>query len=114
MNLIKNIKTYFKNKNDNKVTGKAPEGVCPNCWGKQEWEGEYYKFMKGENENPSTETYNSFIKDVVRKLDKITIVKNTYTCETCKTNFNPKKQYVENYNKIVQNIVRILDVFYTH
>jgi len=86
MNLIENIKAYFKNKSNKKVTTKAPDGVCPNCWGKQEWEGEYYKFMKGENENPSNETYNSFIKDVARKLDKITIDKNTYTCETCKIN----------------------------
>ena len=89
-NLIENIKTYFKNKAVKKEVGESPEGVCPNCWGKQEWEGEYYSFVKGENGNPSTETYNSFIKDVARKLDKITIDSNTYTCETCKTKFNHK------------------------
>ena len=88
MNLIENIKTYFKNKVNNKEKKRAPEGVCPNCWGKQEWDGEYYKFMKGENKNPSTEIYNSFIKDVARKLDKITIDKDTYTCETCNIKYN--------------------------
>ena len=88
MNLIENIKTYFKNKTDNKVTGIAPEGVCPNCWGKQEWEGEYYKLMKGENGNPSKNTYNSFVQDVARKLDKITINKDTYTCETCNVKYD--------------------------
>ena len=88
MNLIENLKTFFKSKPDNKETANAPEGVCPNCWGKQEWEGEYYKFMKGENGNPSTDTYNSFIKDVARKLDKITIDKDTYTCETCNVKHN--------------------------
>lgn len=88
MNLIESIKTYFKNKTENKETGNAPEGVCPNCWGRQEWEGEHYKFMKGENGNPSKDTYNSFIKDVSRKLDKITIDKNTYTCETCSITYN--------------------------
>ena len=87
MNLIENIKTFFKNKTDNKETRVAPDGVCPNCWGKQEWEGEYYKFIKGENGDPSLETYNSFVKDVARKLDKITIHKNTYTCETCKVKY---------------------------
>lgn len=45
--------------------------------------------MKGENGNPSTEIYNSFIKDVTRKLEKITVDKNTYTCETCKINYTP-------------------------
>ena len=38
MNLIENIKTYFKNKSENTELQSAPEGVCPNCWGKQEWE----------------------------------------------------------------------------
>ena len=37
--------------------------------------------------NRNAATYNSFIKDVARKLDKITIDKNTYTCETCKINY---------------------------
>ena len=87
MDLIESIKTYFKNKANNKETEKAPQGVCPNCWGRQEWEGEYYKFMKGENENPSTETYNTFIQDVARKLDKISINENTYTCETCQVKY---------------------------
>lgn len=89
MNLIENLKTFFKRKSENKEIGNAPEGVCPNCWGRQEWEGEHYKFMKGENGNPSTETYNTFIEDVARKLDKITIHNDTYTCETCNIKHNP-------------------------
>jgi len=84
MSIVENLKNYFKLKSKGETTLKAPEGICPNCWGKQEWEGEHYKFMKGEKGNPSTATYNSFIQDVARKLDKITINKNTYTCQTCK------------------------------
>ena len=84
MNIIENLKIYFTKKNNKDQTEKSPEGICPNCWGKQEWEGDYYKFMKGEKGNPDEETYNSFIKNVARKLDKITIEKDSYTCETCK------------------------------
>lgn len=87
MNLIESIKTYFKNKTENKETQNAPEGVCPNCWGKQEWEGEYYKFVKGENGNPDKEVYNSFVKNVARKLEKITINKDSYACETCSVKY---------------------------
>ena len=86
MNIIENLKTYFTKKENKEQTEKAPEGICPNCWGKQEWEGDYYKFMKGEKGNPDKETYNSFIQNVARKLDKITIEKDSYTCETCKIN----------------------------
>lgn len=87
MSLLENVKEFFNKKRNHEKTSDAPEGVCPNCWGKQEWEGEYYAFMKGQNDNPSKETYNNFIADVVRKLDKITIHKNTYTCETCKVKY---------------------------
>ena len=46
--------------------------------------------MKGENGNPSEETYNSFVRNVARKLDKITIKENTYTCETCQVSYKHK------------------------
>lgn len=90
MGLIENLKTYFNKKDSKQATGLAPEGVCPNCWGKQEWEGEYYKFKKGENANPTEETYNSFVQDVARKLDKITAKGDEYICETCQLNFSHK------------------------
>lgn len=87
MGLIENIKDYFSKKASKAATGDAPKGICPNCWGAQEWDGEYYKFMKGQNQNPDKETYDNFIKKVARMLDEITINKNNYTCETCKMNY---------------------------
>ena len=87
MDLFDSIRTYFKKKQNNEETGSAPEGVCPNCWGKQEWEGEFYKVIKSKDAKPESQTYNNFIKDVVKKLDKITISKDDYTCETCKVSY---------------------------
>jgi hypothetical protein len=87
MNILENIKAYFNAKSDGNVSLKTPEGVCPNCWGKQEWDGEYYKFMKGQNANPSDETYTSFVQNIARNLDKITIKESTYTCETCQIKY---------------------------
>ena len=87
MNLLENVKNYFNKKKNSDSSVLAPKGVCPNCWGKQDWDGEYYKFIKGEGGNPTKETYNTFIKDVTRKLGKITVDENTYVCETCKTSF---------------------------
>ncbi|MFT5078110.1 MAG: hypothetical protein ACI825_000506 [Planctomycetota bacterium] len=37
MSIIQNLKDYFKKKETNLDTGSAPAGVCPNCYGKQEW-----------------------------------------------------------------------------
>ena len=87
MSIVDNLKSYFNNKSKEVAIEKSPEGICPNCWGKEEWDGNYYAFMKGNDGNPSTETYNTFIQDVARKLDKITLDKNTYLCTTCKLKY---------------------------
>lgn len=81
--LIDNVKNYFRAKLEGKKTTTAPEGVCPNCWGKQEWDGEFYEKIKAKNITPEMSTYNSFINEVVQKLDKITLKEDTYTCTTC-------------------------------
>lgn len=88
MNIIENLKEYFNKKKNNDTATNTPEGVCPNCWGRLEWDGEYFKFMKGENGNPSNETYNNFILNVSRQLDKITINESTFTCESCEMKNN--------------------------
>ncbi len=43
MSIIQNNKNYFKVKSEGDTTIKAPEGVCPNCWEKQEWDDAFYK-----------------------------------------------------------------------
>jgi len=83
MNLTANIKNYFQAKLENRETKKVPDGVCPNCWGKQEWDGEFYKRIKAKNITPESNTYTSFIHEVAEKLDKITLKEDSYLCETC-------------------------------
>ncbi len=84
MSLIENLKNFFSKIDKQEKTAAAPEGICPNCWGRGEWEGEYYKFKKGEGGNPSKATYNSFVQDVARQLDKIMVEEDSFVCETCK------------------------------
>jgi len=84
MDLTQSIKNFFKAKSKNQKTKSAPEGVCPNCWGKQEWEGEYYEQMKAKNITPESDTYNNWIKEFVTKhIDGIAIKEDIYTCTTC-------------------------------
>ena len=88
MNIFENIKNYFTAKLEGKETEKTPEGICPNCWGKQEWEGEFYKLNKGNKLIGNDKTYSSFIDKVVENnVAAITIKKDTYECETCNVNF---------------------------
>lgn len=90
MNLAESLKKYFRDKSNDKVIGSSPEGVCPNCWGRQEWEGNYYELMKAKNITPESNTYDSFINEVVRKLDKITLKEDSYKCTTCHMTSKPK------------------------
>ena len=88
MNIIQNIKSYFNSKVEGNTTEKTPEGICPNCWGKQEWEGDFYKLNKGDKLVGNDQTYNSFINKIVESnVSGIVINEDTYTCQTCKTNF---------------------------
>lgn len=60
MNSLKSILTFIKNNPNNNIE-KAPEGYCPNCWGRQEYGGNFYKAIKAES-----------IKDLQRKKGWIT------------------------------------------
>ncbi|WP_397363064.1 hypothetical protein [Olleya sp. R77988] len=91
MNILKSITEYFKKKENNEPTGIAPEGICPNCWGKQEWEGEFYRLKKGTTKQKRDETYNNFINKIVEtNIDGIVINKETLVCETCQVSYKNK------------------------
>ena len=89
MTILETIKNYFDRKLNNQPTGDAPEGICPNCWGKQEWEGEFYEFTKGSKNDRRDETYNNFINKIVESnIEGIAIQVDTYTCKTCNISYN--------------------------
>ncbi|GAA0743279.1 hypothetical protein [Gaetbulibacter jejuensis] len=47
MNTLKNILSFL-NKTPQEKIGKTPEGFCPNCWGRQEYGGNFFKALKAE------------------------------------------------------------------
>lgn len=88
MNIRQNIKNYFNSKSEGYTSKKTPEGICPNCWGKQEWEGEFYKQNKGNKLIGNDQTYNNFINKIVESnVSGIAISEDNYKCETCKTSY---------------------------
>jgi len=85
MNAIaQNIKNYFSKKLKGEKTAAAPEGMCPNCWGHNEWDGEFYKIIKDKHTIPGGEVYESFISKIVDKHVETThIHEDKYICTTC-------------------------------
>jgi hypothetical protein len=88
MNIIQNIKDYFTSKSEGNTSNKAPQGICPNCWGKQEWDGDFYKLNKGNKLVGNDQTYNSFINKIVESnISGIAVNKDNHECETCKISY---------------------------
>ncbi|WP_418514091.1 hypothetical protein [Corallibacter sp.] len=47
MNTLKNILSFL-NKTPQEKIGETPESFCPNCWGRQEYGGNFFKALKAE------------------------------------------------------------------
>ena len=88
MNLIDNITNFFSRPVQN-TEGKILEGTCPNCWGKQEYDGKIRKLYKDHQIDVNNKkSHHSFIKNfVVTYIDGITLKKGNsgMECPTCIT-----------------------------
>ena len=45
MNLLSIVRNYLNGNSDSKD---IPEGYCPNCWGRQEYAGQFFEAIKNE------------------------------------------------------------------
>lgn len=67
MNLIDNILMFFKRKNETKLK-EAPLGFCPNCWGRQDYGGQFFEAIKIEGIDINSKNPNrGWIQDYVDK-----------------------------------------------
>lgn len=74
MDIVKSIVDYWKRKNDGDQAI-APEHVCPNCWGDQEYDNVIRKMVEDKqiDVNAGRENY-AFIREfVVKHVDGITL-----------------------------------------
>ena len=82
--IINNIKAYFSKKDKREETEVAPEGMCPICWGHNEWDGHYYKVIKDKHLKSDGDKYENFISKIVDKHLKSTHKhEDKYICTTC-------------------------------
>ena len=86
--ILENIKAFFEKKANGEKVGKAPEGVCPNCWGREEWDNHYYKEIKDQNILPGSEEHNSFVKKIADRFGDYPYKNGTkYVCQDCKIEY---------------------------
>jgi len=85
----------FLRKKKNKDSIETPEGLCPNCWGRQEYSGKFYEAYKNydadvKSPNPTI----GWIRDYANKhLAGIALHPHDegQVCEHCKVVYRPKE-----------------------
>lgn len=85
--MIEKLINFFRQPVE-KTIGKTPEGLCPNCWGEQDYDNMIRKMYSDMQIDVNNHDANySFIQDfVVTNLDGIKLIKgnNSFECPTCK------------------------------
>ena len=94
MSVIKSILNFLKSKDSSDQT--APEGYCPNCWGKQEYGGQFYEAIKNEGINiHETNPQKGWIQDYADKhLSGIKLKgqDDSLVCSKCKVTYRPSEK----------------------
>ncbi|MEN8798521.1 MAG: hypothetical protein ABF293_04690 [Flavobacteriaceae bacterium] len=90
MDLIKSLVNYLKsNKEVNKE--ESPEGLCPNCWGRQEYGGNFYEAVKNHGLDVNTKQPEiGWIKDYAEKHLKgirLETKNDSVACPSCKISY---------------------------
>lgn len=70
----------------------TPQGVCPNCWGRQEYGGKAIDLMEDKQiDVNNSNSRHAFIQDfVVNHVDGIQLKKHSqgYVCPTCQKEYS--------------------------
>jgi hypothetical protein len=85
--MIEKLISFFK-KSATETKSEVPEGVCPNCWGKQEYDNVIREMYKDKQVDVNNHEANyAFIQDfVVTHIDGIRLKKgnSSFECPTCR------------------------------
>jgi hypothetical protein len=94
MSILDSLKQIFGGKSSSRETV-VPEGLCPNCWGKQDYDGQYLDGMRKDNIdlNNATEKLGWIQALALEKVEgiKLKVTDDYLSCPTCKLTYHPKK-----------------------
>ena len=90
MSIANKIISFLKSSGSESTA--APEGICPNCWGRTEYSGKFYDAMKNENINVNdTDSRVGWIQEYANKhLSSIALhpTKEGTICQKCKITYS--------------------------
>lgn len=100
MSLVKSLINFLKNKDTSEELA-APEGICPNCWGREEYGGHFYERVKQENLNVHSKESNvGWIAAYANKHLAGIALKRTgngeeLICESCKVSYTHSDKHTD-------------------
>ncbi len=95
MNILESLLSFLK-KDQSTEESSAPEGLCPNCWGREEYGGQFYERVKQENLDINSKESNvGWVSAYANKhLMGIALQRGNdgkeLVCQKCKTSFAAK------------------------
>lgn len=98
MSLVQSL-LNFLNKKDTPEEESFPEGVCPNCWGREEYGGHFYERVKKDNIN-TKDPKAGWINDYASKhLKGITLKPSgnneELICEGCNVTYKHSDKHTD-------------------
>ena len=92
MSFVESLLDYLK-RNKKPVEDDAPDGLCPNCWGRQEYGGKFYEAVKNHGLDVNTKDTNvGWVKEYAEKhLQGIRLRQDDdkIACPSCKITYKP-------------------------
>lgn len=85
--MIKTLISFFK-QSSKETKNKVPEGLCPNCWGEQEYDKQIREMYEDKQIDVNNHSANyAFVQDfLVNHIEGIRLKKGNsgYECPTCR------------------------------
>lgn len=94
MSLFDTLVSFVNTKKTTSTT-ETPDGFCPNCWGKQEYGGEFYEAVRNFDADINSHSpKDGWIKEYAKKnLSGIQLHQkdNELVCQNCKLTYRKEK-----------------------
>ena len=96
MSLFNQLKSFLQRSETEKESTKidVPDGICPNCWGREEYGGHFYESVKNEGVDINNiSSKKGWIEAyAIERLGGIQFKKNAegaLACPTCRVTYKP-------------------------
>jgi hypothetical protein len=91
-NIFESLLNFLKKK-PSPGDGNTPDGLCPNCWGQQQYGGKFFEAVKNYDvdinaKNPHTGWVKEYADKYLTKIE-LKIQDNQLVCQNCKIAYKP-------------------------